>query len=98
MKSLTPEQFGKLIGHSRDFVRALIAAGEIVARDERRPGAKVARWKIDALEAERWRERRSHRPDAAQPATMPAPQHGARGFGLVARRRTRRALQAAALD
>lgn len=51
---ISPEQAGKHIGHDREFVMELIDAGELTARDERSPGAKIPRYRIDPDELVRW--------------------------------------------
>lgn len=64
---LTPAQVAQVYGHSREFWVKLIASGELVAYDERRPGALVPRWMIDPVDVEAWRERRRYRIPQEQP-------------------------------
>lgn len=70
-KTISPLEAGKLLGKSRESVVDLIRAGEIVATDERMPGSKIPRYRIDPAELARWRERRTVQPvvtDAPRPA------------------------------
>jgi len=88
-RPLSPQQFADAIGHDRESVMKLIRAGEIVARDERMPGAKIPRYRIDASEVTRWRESRivqSSRKVAEYVARLPRTPLD----GLLARRRQRR--------
>lgn len=40
-KTISPEEAGKLLGKSRESIVSLIRAGELLATDERMPGAKI---------------------------------------------------------
>ncbi|WP_428938844.1 helix-turn-helix domain-containing protein [Fontivita pretiosa] len=56
--NLTPREAARYLGHSRRFVIDLIRAGELVARDERRPGSKLARFRIRLADLEAWKASR----------------------------------------
>ena len=58
---LTPKEFAVEIGKSLGLVMRLINAGEIVVIDERGPGAKIPRYKIDRDQARQWRAARRRR-------------------------------------
>lgn len=94
-KRLSPEQFGQLIGKSRESVVRLIRCGEIAATDERMPGASIPLYRIDPAEADRWRRARAVMPEsqeAVEPKlTAPRP-----GQGSFARRREERRRKRAA--
>lgn len=85
---ISPAQAGKILGKSREPVVALIRVGEIAASDERQPGAKIPRYRIDPVEIGRWQERRAVIPSATEPV---APVRRVRcvASGLLARMRAR---------
>ena len=56
---ISPAEAGRMIGHSREFIVSLIDASELPATDERRPGAKIPRYRIDPADVLRWKQSRS---------------------------------------
>lgn len=51
---LTPKEAAKVLGHSRNYVMAIINAGELMARDESAPGAKLPRYRITRESLREW--------------------------------------------
>lgn len=93
---ISPDQAAKLIGHDRDFVMSLIRAGELPARDERSPGAKIARYRIDPGALLNWQRSRAIDPPAVSPVHQPKPRMPVlETTGLLARRRAARLLKQA---
>jgi excisionase family DNA binding protein len=56
---LTPKQVAKELRHSRNFVMDLIESGELAARDERRPGATLPRYRIEPAALDAWKQLRA---------------------------------------
>ena len=56
---MSPAQAARQLGVGRDFVVALIEAGELPATDEHAPGVSRKRYRIDPDDLVRWRESRS---------------------------------------
>lgn len=90
-KGISPQKAAELLGHDRDFILRLIRAGELPARDERRPGAKIPRYRIDPQSLVDWQRSRIVVP-TARPATPspPARYVTIETTGLLARRRADR--------
>lgn len=86
-RDLTPAQAARVMGKSRDFVMALIKAGELEARDEKSPEAERPRYRIspDAIDA--WRRRRTASVYVAPKRTA---QHVPQLTGVLSERRAAR--------
>ena len=59
---LTPREVAAQINHSRGFVMSLIAAGELAASDERRPGSKRPMYRITPEAIASWQLSRRIQP------------------------------------
>lgn len=55
----TPAQAAKVMGKGREFVISIIKAGELEARDERKPGSTLPRYRIPASAIDAWRRSRT---------------------------------------
>lgn len=55
----TPAQAAKVMGKGREFVVSLINAGELEARDERKPGSTLPRYRIPHSAIDAWRRSRT---------------------------------------
>lgn len=85
---ISPEQAADQLGVSRDFVMAIINAGELPATDERAPGVKRPRYRIDPDDLVRWRESRTVKMAIpARPMAVRMP----RAVGVIADERRRQA-------
>ena len=76
-ETISPEAAGKMLGRNRHFIVALIQSGELVATDERRPGAKIPRYRIHPVDVQRWRASRTVVPESVMlPRPVPVPLTG----------------------
>ena len=64
---ISPAQAGKLLGEVPRVHRHFDTRGEISATDERMPGSKIARYRIDPKEIERWQASRTVRVEVSAP-------------------------------
>lgn len=96
-EQMSPNRTAERFGHNRDFWVALVKAGELRARDERPPGAKLPRYVIDADDVERWRESRVVSPTlAGSRSVVPAAPRVVRVSGVLARMREAKRVRRAA--
>jgi excisionase family DNA binding protein len=85
--TVTPATAAKSLGHSRDFVMALIRKGELPATDERSVGSSLPRYRINPADLDHWRESRRYVP-AGEPTRAARPRVVV--TGLLAYRREKR--------
>lgn len=74
----------RMTRHGRDYVKALIDTGQLVAHDERAPGSSLPRWVIYESDFLRWKESTTHVPKQSRTQQLPDPPVST---GLLRRRR-----------